>query len=189
MEIFSLRGTFFHGTQSNRQKKINPPQRGKAQKLWRRGQDMEKEAFGKLILENEQQLYRIAKSILRQDEDCADAAQEAIAKAFEKLPGLRNDAYAKTWLIRILIHECCNLSKRRSREVSFDETWLQGQPGKETYSGLYEALASLPEEFRVVLVLHYLEGFDLRETGEMLQLSLGTVKSRLHRARKLLEEE
>ncbi len=46
------------------------------------------------------------------------------------------------------------------------------------------ALASLPEEFRVVLVLHYLEGFDLRETGEMLQLSLGTVKSRLHRARK-----
>ena len=62
--------------------------------------------------------------------------------------------------------------------MSFDETMAAGTARKkETYSGLYEALASLPEEFRVVLVLHYLEGFDLRETGEMLQLSLGTVKA------------
>ena len=47
--------------------------------------------------------YRIAKSILRSDEDCADAAQEAVMKAFEKLHTLRDDRYAKTWLIRILI--------------------------------------------------------------------------------------
>lgn len=154
---------------------------------------MEKEAFGKLILENQQQLYRIAKSILKRDEDCADAAQEAIVKAFEKLHTLREDAYAKTWLIRILIHECYRLSKNRGRELALDENWMKEQPGKEGYASLYEALAVLPKEFRVVLVLHYLEGFSVQEMGEMLEISPGTVKSRLHRGREklriLLSEE
>lgn len=154
---------------------------------------MEKEAFGKLVLENQQQLYRIAKSILRRDEDCADAAQEAIVKAFEKLHTLREDAYAKTWLIRILIHECCRLRKSREKELALDETWMKKQPEKERYDNLYEALTVLPEEFRVVLVLHYLEGFSVQEIGEMLEISPGTVKSRLHRGREklriLLSEE
>ena len=64
---------------------------------------MDRKEFGNLILENERQLYRIAKSILRSDEDCADAAQETVMKAFEKLHTLRDDRYAKTWLIWILI--------------------------------------------------------------------------------------
>ena len=74
---------------------------------------MDKEKFGKLVLDNERQLYRIAKSILKNDSDCADAAQEAVTRAFEKLHTLRNDQYAKTWLIRILIHECFRLAKNR----------------------------------------------------------------------------
>lgn len=154
---------------------------------------MEKEAFGKLVLENQQQLYRIAKSILKRDEDCADAAQEAIVRAFEKLHTLREDTYAKTWLIRILIHECCRLSKSREKELALDEAWMNKQPEKERYDSLYEALAVLPAEFRVALVLHYLEGFSVQEIGEMLEVSPGTVKSRLHRGREklrvLLSEE
>ena len=77
---------------------------------------MDRKEFGNLILENERQLYRIAKSILRSDEDCADAAQEAVMKAFEKLHTLRDDRYAKTWLIRILINECFRMADKQKRE-------------------------------------------------------------------------
>lgn len=77
---------------------------------------MDRKEFGNLILENERQLYRIAKSILRSDEDCADAAQETVMKAFEKLHTLRDDRYAKTWLIRILINECFRIADKQKRE-------------------------------------------------------------------------
>ena len=77
---------------------------------------MDRKEFGNLILENERQLYRIAKSILRSDEDCADAAQETVMKAFEKLHTLRDDRYAKTWLIRILINECFRMADKQKRE-------------------------------------------------------------------------
>ena len=70
---------------------------------------MDKERFGEMILANERQFYRIAKSILRKDEDCQDAAQEAIARAFGHLGSLKEDAYANTWFTRILIRECYTL--------------------------------------------------------------------------------
>lgn len=74
---------------------------------------MDKTTFGKLVMENETQFYRIAKSILQSDEDCADAASEAVAKGFAALPTLKEDAYAKTWLIRILIRECWRIQKKQ----------------------------------------------------------------------------
>lgn len=153
---------------------------------------MDKKTFGHLVLANEADLYRIAKAILKKDEDCADAAQEAITKAFEKLHTLKNDAYAKTWLIRILIHECYRIAGRKGREVFLEEQSAQ-VPEKRDYESLYEALYALRPEFRVVLVLHYLEGYQIREIAEMLEISQGTVKSRLSRGREkmkaLLSEE
>lgn len=148
---------------------------------------MDKNAFGNLVLENEAQLYRIAKAILRRDEDCADAAQEAITRAFENLHTLKEEKYAKTWLIRILINECCRLEKRRQQEQPMPEKWDVPVPEKESYSHLYQALQKLDAEFRVTLVLHYLEGFQIQEVSEMLKISPGTVKSRLHRAKKKLQ--
>lgn len=148
---------------------------------------MDKNALGNLVLENEAQLYRIAKAILRRDEDCADAAQEAITKAFENLHTLRKDKYAKTWLIRILINECCRLAQRRQQEQPMPEEWNVPAPEKENYSRLYQALQKLDAEFRVALVLHYLEGFQIQEISEMLKIPPGTVKSRLHRGREKLK--
>lgn len=148
---------------------------------------MDKNTFGNLVLENEVQLYRIAKSILRRDEDCADAAQEAITRAFENLHTLKNEKYAKTWLIRILINECCRLAQKRRQELPMPEEWDIPAPEKESYSRLYQALQRLETEFRVVLVLHYLEGFQIQEISEMLKIPPGTVKSRLHRGREKLK--
>ena len=64
---------------------------------------MTKENLGRLILESERQMYLTAKTILRNDQDCGDAIQEAIVKAFQKIDTLRQDKYAKTWLMRICV--------------------------------------------------------------------------------------
>lgn len=149
---------------------------------------MDKKAFGSLVMANEKQLYRIARSILKRDEDCADAAQEAITKGFEKLHTLRKDAYAKTWLIRILIHECYRIAEKREREASYEEKWESRVSQKADYSGLYEALLQLAPEFRVVVVLYYVEGFSVEEISNMLDIPHGTVKSRLYRGREKLRE-
>lgn len=154
---------------------------------------MEKQEFGRLVMEHEQQLYRIAKAILRRDEDCIDAAQEAVTKAFEKLDTLQDEKYAKTWLIRILIHVCYDVRAKWKKQTEFAETYIRPEEKKEDYSELYEALYQLEEDFRIVLILHYLEGYQVQEISEQLGIAEGTVKSRLYRGReklkKLLEEE
>lgn len=79
----------------------------------------------RLVLENEEELYRIARAILKKDEDCADASQEAITKVFEKLHTLKQDVYAKTWLIRILMTFTVNTSAKieylKDQEFTFDD--------------------------------------------------------------------
>ncbi len=67
---------------------------------------MTKEQLGNLIIASEDTMYHVAKTLLRSDADCADAIQEAIVKAFASFETLRKDAYAKTWLVRIVINEC-----------------------------------------------------------------------------------
>ena len=70
--------------------------------------------FGKTIILN-------CKTILFSDQDCADAIQETIVKAFSKIDTLKNDKYARTWLIRILINECYNLVRKSSKFISFED--------------------------------------------------------------------
>ena len=67
---------------------------------------MKKEQLGQLIIASEDTLYHVAKTLLYRDADCADAIQETIVKAFTNLHTLRQDSYAKTWLVRICINEC-----------------------------------------------------------------------------------
>lgn len=150
---------------------------------------MNRTKFAELVLQNEKQLYRIARSILKNDEDCADAAQEAVAKGFACLQHLRDDRYAKTWLIRILIHECYRIRRMREKTILLSwERCSDDQSNQMPYGKLelYEALSGLPEGLRLVLVLHYLEGYKVKEIAEILHIPQGTVKSRLERARRQL---
>ena len=80
---------------------------------------MKKEAFGELVISNQESWYRIAKSYLCNDADCADAIQNAIVHAFENLYSLRNDKYAKTWFIRILINECHQVIRENKKVVTW----------------------------------------------------------------------
>lgn len=139
---------------------------------------MDKEAFASVVLSSTDSLYRISKSILKNDADCEDAVQEAIATGFGKLNTLRQEAYAKTWLTRILIHECYSLLKKREKTAV-----MLTEPD---YTDLYDALNTLKKELRLTIVLHYLEGYSIEEIADLMHVPAGTVKSRLSRARRAL---
>ncbi|MDO4616105.1 MAG: sigma-70 family RNA polymerase sigma factor [Lachnospiraceae bacterium] len=147
---------------------------------------MTREQLGDLILDSERQLYSTAKTILYDDQDCADAIQETIVKAFSKINTLRNDRFAKTWLIRILINECYSMLRKSGRFVPLEYAKESGEWGTEKndeYLDLYRALDALKEELRMPLVLYYLEGFSIREIAQILSVSEGAVQKRLARAR------
>lgn len=138
----------------------------------------------------ERTLYRVARSYLPRWEDCADAVQEALGKAWGKR-WQADPAYFRAWLTRIVINECHNLSRQRKRVVCVEEVADSPAP-PQTFDealALRQALSTLPEKLRLPLLLHYLEGFPLADIARMLRLPLGTVKSRLHQARKALQLE
>ncbi|MCI8585732.1 MAG: sigma-70 family RNA polymerase sigma factor [Lachnospiraceae bacterium] len=151
---------------------------------------MKKEQLGKLILVSEDTLYHVAKSLLARDADCADAIQEAIVKAFTNLHTLRQDSYAKTWLVRILINECYALMRREKHLVSLEE-YRYPEPAEESkdYSDLYEAIRRLPPDIRICIILYYLEGYSVKETADILKVTESTVKNRLARARTRMRRE
>lgn len=150
---------------------------------------MKKEQLGQLIIASEESMYHVAKTLLSSDADCADAIQEAIVKAFTNLHTLRQDSYAKTWLIRILINECYAFMRREKRIVSLEEYQYQEVAEQEDYSDLYQAVRQLPQKIRICVTLYYLEGYSVKETAKILGISESAVKNRLARARAKMRGE
>ena len=150
---------------------------------------MTREELGELILSSEQQLYATAKTILHNDQDCADAIQESIVKAFSKLHTLKKDHYAKTWIIRILINECYNIARQNGRTKYLKEKHVERSEqsdGNRDYSELHKAVNNLKEELRIPIVLYYMEDFKVKEIAQILEISEGAVQKRLARAREKL---
>ena len=151
---------------------------------------MTKEELGALIIDSERHMYVTARAILSDDEDCADAIQETIVKAFSKINSLKQDAYAKTWLIRILINECYNVLRQKSRQIPMDvegEMAAKAAVEPKDYSDLYRAVSQLQEDLRMPVVLYYGEDFSVREIAQVLEISEGAVQKRLARARQKLK--
>jgi len=155
---------------------------------------MDKERFAEEVLKAERSLYCTAKSLLSSDEDCADAMQNAILKAWQNLHTLKEPRYFKTWLTRILLNECYGMLRSRRNTVSYDEYMSSGsaeEPSAEEAlepPEVFEAVRQLPERFRLPVILHYLNGFTVKETAELLACSEGAAKMRLSRARELLRK-
>lgn len=148
---------------------------------------MDKQEFTQRVLEAEPSLYRVAKSIAVNEKDCEDAVQEAILTAYDKLYSLRDEKYFKTWLIRILINECYRVIKKRGSIVSFEDYMADSTVSDENIDiELRDAILTLPTKIRAAIVLYYIEGYDVEEVGYIMKIPSGTVKSRLHKGRKLL---
>ena len=150
---------------------------------------MKKEQLGELIIASEETLYRVAKSLLYNDADCADAIQEAIVKAFSKLHTLKEDTYAKTWLVKIVMNECYAIMRKEKRIISLDDYQMEEQAAEqEDYAELYEAIFKLPEPVKLCVTLYYLEGYSVKEVAQILDVTESAVKNRLLKARAVLKE-
>ena len=166
-------------------------------------------AFEELVNRYENKIYRLGMNITGNREDAEDVLQDAFLKAFEHLPGFREDSRFYTWITRIAVNEALmKLRKRRSsKEVSMEDSedengdvqvreFADWKPNPEQQFAqteleqiLQTAVGTLSPGFRTVFYLRDVEGLSTEETAELLDLSVGAVKARLFRARLRLREE
>lgn len=156
--------------------------------LVKKAQKNDTDAFIRLIDGHKTALYKVARSYLGNEEDIADVMQDTILSAYEHIGELKTAAYFKTWLTRILINRCMDVLRQQKRNIPMEQAEEPPAPQKESEYEFYELLKELPENDRAIFLLYYGEGFNTREVAEILSLNENTVKSRLRRGRKKLEQ-
>lgn len=145
---------------------------------------------------NKTAMFRLAYSIVLNKEDAEDVVSESILKAYSYLYELRNTKKMKAWLFQILVNESKTCLRRRKRiELVDDFSKFENRISETdngTSSDLLEYVYQLEDIYKEIVILYYFEQFHIREIAKILNLSEGTVKSRLFRARselkKFLEE-
>jgi RNA polymerase sigma-70 factor (ECF subfamily) len=151
-------------------------------------------AFDTIVERYEKRVYAVAFRMTGNNEDARDATQEAFISALRALRSFRGDAQLSTWIHRIAVNASLDLVRRRSRKQTRPLDEIADRPtteigpeekavGASRAQEVQKALLQVGAEHRAVLVLHDLQGLDYAETAGALDIPVGTVKSRLHRAR------
>jgi len=156
-------------------------------------------AFEKAVGGEEKSVYLTCLSMLGKREDAQDAMQETMLRAYRSFSDFREQAQVRTWLHRIAVNTCIDLIRKRRNVVSLDalrdEGFDVGDERQSSYLKLEESerkrlvnegLSQLPEEMRAMIVLRDVRGLSYEEVAAVLDLPLGTVKSRISRARNKL---
>ena len=162
--------------------------------LVKRAQKGDTEAFIQLIENHKISLYKTAKSYLKNEDDVADVMQDTILSAFEhmeELPLSNIDSRPHGDIISRLINDinqCNDLLRQRKRCVLVEWAGDTQASAPENDRGFYELLEELPENCRTIFLLYYGEGFHTKEIAQILEMNENTVKSRLKRGRKKLEQ-
>jgi RNA polymerase sigma-70 factor (ECF subfamily) len=174
----------------------------------RRAQAGDNEAFSRLVEKYQKRVYFLAYGMLGNQEDALDISQEAFLKAFRHLKGFRGGSDFYTWLYRIAYNLVIDFVRKegRKKNVEYDDTYVPpveesshalrssySHPGKELAQQelsrvIMNAIQSLPEQQRAVIVLREIEGLSYDEIARALDIRKGTVMSRLHYARQRLQE-
>lgn len=172
--------------------------------LVRRG---DRDAFHQIMRRCNQRLFRVARGVVVDDAEAEDIVQEAYVHAFEKLATFRGDASLLTWLTRIVLNEAYGRLRQRRLTVNVDrieasqtdvgrvvlfpakfgsEDPAAAAARQQVRTLIENAVDALPEPFRIVFVMREIEECTVEETAASLELRPETVKTRLHRARRLL---
>ena len=166
-------------------------------------------AFRTIMERYNRRLYRIARGILRNDTEAEDVVQEAYVNAFAHLEGFRGDSSLAAWLSRITMNEALGRLRRErpavdleafeaqrteAQIIQFPQTVASDNPErtmaqKEILQLVERATDNLPEIFRIVFITRVIEGMSVEEAADLLGLQPQTVKTRLHRARRLVREQ
>lgn len=162
-------------------------------------------AFNSLVLEFQDAVYSLTYRLMGEPAAAADAAQEAFISAYRRIDSYRDGSF-RAWLLKIAANQCYDEFRRRKRRptVSFeetagddesllpipsaDETPEQAVERAETAQAIQRCLMALPPDQRAVVVLSDVEGFDYQSVADQVGSALGTVKSRLSRARAALRD-
>ena len=133
-------------------------------------------------------LYRVCLMQLKNPADAQDAVQTVFLKLLQKAPSFQNETHRKAWLLRVAVNVCRDQQRQRLRhpEEPLDDARIPD--GIQSGSGVLEALCKVPEAFRIVLTLHYIEGYSVAEIAPIIGKTRSAVKMRLKKGKELLEE-
>ena len=168
-----------------------------------------RKAFETEALPHMDALYRTALRMLKNQSDAEDLVQEAFAKAYRFWDKFEPGSNCRAWLFKIMTNIFINDYRSKTRSPvsvnvdEIDDYYLykqmdsldqDGDPEQALFSKIFDddvkkAIEELPDDFKMVVILSFLEGFSYQEIAEITDLQLGTVKSRLHRGRKLLQKK
>jgi RNA polymerase sigma-70 factor, ECF subfamily len=170
--------------------------------LVQKAREGDRSAFNQLVLKYRNRVMGIATRMVGDRTDAEDLAQDVFVRVFHGLEAFQGDALFSTWLYRIVANSCLNQRKKRSLRTrvheSLEATKLilpdsSSNPHillerKELRAYVEKAIQALPREQKMVLVLRDIEGLSYEEIADCLELEIGTVRSRLHRARLHVQE-
>ena len=179
------------------------------QQLVERAQRGDKQAFELLVLKYQRKLERLLSRVIRDPAEIEDVAQEAFIKAYRALPNFRGDSAFYTWLYRIGINTAKNyliaLGRRAPTSTEFDSEEAEGfedaaglrdintpeseLASKQIAQTVNDAIAALPEELRTAITLRELDGLSYEEIAQIMNCPIGTVRSRIFRAREAVADK
>ena len=154
-------------------------------------------AFEAIVRKHQDRIYNLCRYMLQDPRNAQDAAQDVFLKAYRGVKNFRPDFSIYTWLYRIAVNTCLDYQKKSRREVSMSEPLAEDLPSDEPFpEQLYEsreitaaiqlALQKLPKKLSAAIVLREIEGLSYNQIADVLRTSVGTVKSRISRAREEL---
>ncbi len=158
----------------------------------------DRDAFTELMARTEDMVFAVSMRIMGNRETARDATQETFVTLFRKADRYKGTAAVTTWLYRVTVNTCYDMlrkAKRRQADSLPDYLDPADPRGGDAFTSVelrapvVEALRSLPEDFRTAVVLRDIEGLALMDVAEILEVPVGTVKSRVFRGRKLLAAE
>jgi len=158
---------------------------------------VEDKEFLERVQQIRQRLYRIAYTYIKNEEDAKEIISNTVYKGYKNLSKLKNSEFFETWITRILINECHQLSRKNKGKVyvslEFIADWIHKE-SEENYDiddkiDLYEAVDSLEGSIKTVIILKYFEDMTIKETAQHIGISESRVKNYIHKGLKTLREK
>ena len=150
-------------------------------------------AFDELIMQIKQQLYLIAKTQLKDEDDIADAIQDTIIMCYKNIKKLKDNMLFKTWIIKILLNECRKIYKKNKNRdyISLDEKSMEisSEENFDKNIGFDVLIKDLEDEEQLLLTLYYCSRYTTKEISEILKIKESTIRSKISRTKTKLKKQ